>query len=199
MIFHYPDNPVRATPVTLLQLEQKEPGRYIGQLKWDGWRNIMYKESGKWVRHAKYDTGPQAKKPLPDALIAELNALNLPDGTGFDSEWMGGRVVAGLGGRHYLILLDLHYLEGVWQGDQPYEKRLKSLKKLIEGAKTTSKTATPNIELVQSSDLGLLALFEASKKNPLTEGIVAKARDSKLIGNQTQAVDNKHWVKVKWR
>lgn len=199
MIFHWPDNPVSSTQMNLFQLDQKEPGRYLGQLKWDGWRNIIYKDAGKWVRHSKYDVGAQAKTPLPDCLTTQLDALNLPDGTGFDSEWMGGRVVAELKGRHFLVLLDLHYLDGKWQGDLTCENRLKSLKKLVEGHKAKTKTATPDIEIVQSAEIGLLALFEASKKLPLTEGIVAKARDSKLVGNLNQAVENKHWIKVKWR
>jgi len=201
MQFRYPDNPVRASPLTLLQIEKSEPGRYIGQFKWDGWRNIIYKEGGQWFRHSKYDTGAQAKVTLPDSLIAELNALQLPDGTGFDSEWMGRRsATITAGGGQYLMLLDLHYWNGQWQGDTPYRERLRSLVTLLELQKAkTRSTPSPNIRAISSTEVGLLALFEASKLNAETEGIVVKAGDSKLIGNLTKTTDNGHWLKVKWR
>lgn len=201
MQFRYPDNPVKASPITLLQLERSEPGRYIGQFKWDGWRNIVYKDGGKWLRHAKYDTGAQAKIELPAAIVSELDALQFPDGTGFDSEWMGRRnATITAGGGQYIVLLDIHYLNGQWQGDTPYRERLASMKTILELQKAkTRSTPTQNIRMVESTELGLLALFEASKKNPETEGIVVKAGDSKLIGSMTKTTDNGHWLKIKWR
>jgi len=201
MQFRYPDNPVRASPVTLIQIERAEPGRYLGQFKWDGWRNIIYKENGKWQRHAKYDTGAQAKADLPPSLITELEALQFPDGTGFDSEWMGRRsATINADGGQYIVLLDLHYWNGQWQGDTPYKERLHSMLTILELQKAkTRETPTPNIRAIDSCEIGLLALFEASKKNPETEGIVVKAGDSKLIGSQTKTTDNGHWLKIKWR
>lgn len=194
MNYRHPDNPVRASVVTLLQIEREEPGRYLAQLKWDGWRSIMYKDAGQWVRHAKHDTGVQAKTAMPDSLIQELNACGLPDGTGFDIEWMGRREVAHTNGRQWLVVLDLHYWNGDWQGDVTCEGRLQQLKLIFE-----QHIKQPNIEMIRTSELGLLQTFEASKANPLTEGVVIKARDSKLVGSPASAQDNKHWLKIKWR
>lgn len=197
MIYRCPDNPFMAGPAILLQLEREEPGQHFAQYKWDGWRNCMYKENGKWTRHSKYDVGPQAKTPLPAGLIAQLDLLNLPDGTAFDSEWMGMRCTNLLKGRHYLVLFDLLYLNGVWQGNEPYEARHNSLMALVSTAK--KKYAAPDIVVEPVVSENFLKMFETSKTMPLTEGIVVKARHSKLFGKVTDCAKNGNWRKIKWR
>lgn len=191
-IFRYPDNPFSVMPSVLLDLE-KQPGRWIAQLKYDGFRSLLYKENGQWIRHSKYDTGPQARKQIPLSLISALDDLNLPDGTAFDAEWMGLRAVEHLRGRHFLVVFDLHYMDRQWQGDLPYVQRLQTLKKLL------AKNKSPDIELIGSTEIGLLNLFEQSKSMPLTEGIVVKAKDSLLKGGRNASVKNPKWMKVKWR
>lgn len=204
MRFRFPDNPNEAGPAILLDLKKREPGEWVGQYKWDGWRSLLYKQNGQWVRHSKYDTGLQAKTPIPATLIQELNALNFPDGTAFDGEWMGMRAVNHLNGRHYLILYDLHYHEGLWQGDKPYAQRLALLTNLFDTHKARCKVQTLNIELIESSPGAagtgnLLELFQRAKTMPLTEGIVVKRLDSKLKGGLADSAKNPQWIKVKWR
>ena len=62
-----------------------------------------------------------------------------------------------------------------------------------------NKVKVPNVQVVDSVDSGFMELFEKQKKNPLTEGVVLKHGDSKLIGNMGRPQDNKLWKKVKYR
>lgn len=201
LVYHQPDDPNEVGPLVLYKLErdEDEKGEWIAQLKWDGWRTLLYKQAGQWVRHSKHDDGPAAKTQIPAPLMSELVSLKFPDGTAFDTEWMGGRCTDILNGRQYLIIHDLHYFNGQWQGEVPYQQRLKSLKTLLALHRAKNKVKTPNIELIDSVELGLLALYEKSKTMPLTEGVVIKRRDSGLIGRTTTPAKNPQWMKVKWR
>lgn len=199
MLRRCPDNPNYAPASILFQLEREEPGQHLAQFKWDGWRNQMYKENGVWTRHSKYDVGPQAKTPLPLSIIQQLDALALPDGTAFDSEWMGKRSVHLTGGRQWLVLFDLLYLNGQWLGRLPFEQRHESLKTLFVTSKMACLTPTPDIEFAPIVDKDFYAMFELSKTMPLTEGIVVKGRNSLLHGKLTACEKNGQWQKIKWR
>jgi ATP-dependent DNA ligase len=194
MQYHFPDNPVQIPPHALLELEEEEPGRYIGQLKWDGWRKPMYLENGCWEFFAKHDV---QKSPPPTELLKELKSFNFPDGTAFDAEWIGMRAVEHLNGQHYFKLFDLLCYKGLWQGDLPFERRYANLKELFEIYK--AKADAPHVKLTTIREGNLLQMFEESKSIPITEGIVIKARDSKLKGNLNHCADNGLWKKIKWR
>jgi ATP-dependent DNA ligase len=197
LIFRYPDSPILTGPAELLLIEKEEPGRHVAQFKWDGWRRPIYIDNGKINLFSKHDF--QAKKQPPASLIEEIRALGFPDGTAFDAEWMGLRATSLLNGRHYLVIFDLLYFNGQWQGDIPYEQRYANLKTLFELHKAKAKVQTPNIELEPICELGFLEMFERSKTMPLTEGIVLKRRSSKLKGKFTDSADNGGWLKCKWR
>jgi ATP-dependent DNA ligase len=197
LLFRYPDNPNAVGPAVLLQIEREEPGKFVSQFKWDGWRHPLYFYEGQWHHFAKHTH--QAKKDIPAALAAELDSLEFPEGTAFDAEWMGNRCTAALGGRHYFVLFDLLYYNGQWQGDVPYIERYGNLKTLFELHKAKAKKETPNIILEPIREVGFEAMFQEAKKNPLTEGVVVKARNSKLRGGMTACQHNGSWMKVKWR
>lgn len=215
MKFRYPDDPVYVSPHVLFELEQKEPGRYICQPKYDGWRKPMYKIDGAWQFRSKYDKGAQAAAIPPADLVMELNKLNLPDGTAFDAEWMGthrqipAKALNAMVARgemvspHFLSLYDLLYFNGQWQGDIPYEQRYANLKTLIalhkQKAGVGPHIRDSRIEVCPIVEVNWLNYFESQKVNPLTEGIVAKARDSKLKGGFDKPTDNPKWLKVKYR
>jgi ATP-dependent DNA ligase len=197
LLFRYPDNPNQVGPAVLLQVEREEPGKFVGQFKWDGWRHPLYFYEGKWHEFAKHTY--QAKKEVPAALLKELESLQFPEGTAFDTEWMGNRCTLALNGRHFFVLFDLLYYNGKWQGDVPYIERYGNLKTLVELHKAKAGKDTPNIILEPIREVGLEAMFQESKKNPLTEGIVVKARNSKLKGGTIACQHNGSWMKVKWR
>lgn len=195
--FRYPDNPVEVGPAELYRIERDEPGRHLAQFKWDGWRRPIYIEDDGIKLFSKHDF--QAKKSPPQALMDELKSLSFPVGTAFDAEWMGQRCTSLLNGRHYFVLFDLPYYNGQWQGDVPYEQRYANLKTLFALHKARAGVETPNIVLEPTVELGFLEMFERSKQMPLTEGIVLKARTSKLKGKFVGAADNGLWIKCKWR
>jgi ATP-dependent DNA ligase len=104
-----------------------------------------------------------------------------------------------LNGRHYIILFDMVYYNGQWQGDVPYEQRYANLKTMFNLHKAKAKVETPNIILEPIVEMGFVNMFNQSKSMPLTEGVVLKRKDSKLKGGLNKAVDNPLWLKCKWR
>jgi len=199
--FRYPDDPVRISQDRLKKLsDTRKPGSLLAQLKFDGWRCPMYKIDGRWQFYAKREGTTERDKPPPDHLVRQLDALGLPDGVAFDGEWMGPRdVYRVLTGKHYFVLFDMMYFDGQWQGDVPFSQRVANLKTLIGLHRGKAKGDTSLIEVAQTVDSNWNAMFEESKKNPLTEGIVLREADSWLIGDPRAAKDNALWMKVKWR
>ena len=194
MIFRYPDDPIRV-PFSELDYYESQGG-WMAQPKWDGWRRPLYLEDGVWQFRSKYDKGPQAATRPPEPLIAELESLKFPDGTAFDAEWMGPRQEKG---RHFFVLLDLLYWGGEWMGEVPCRTRYENVVEAMDRYRCHTTVKVPNVQVVDSVDSGFMELFEKQKKNPLTEGVVLKHGDSKLIGNMGRPQDNKLWKKVKYR
>lgn len=198
MIFRYPDDPCRI-PFSELEYYEKQ-GNWLCQPKWDGWRRPGYLESkgGKWEFHSKYEKGEQTTEP-PAGLVAEFASLGFPDGTAFDMEWMGPRVIDALRGRHFFVLLDLLYWNGQWQGDVQCRHRYENMRTLAALHKARQKVPTPNVMVVDSVDSGFVEMYRDQMRNPLTEGVVIKHGISTLLGNFRRPVDNPLWKKAKYR
>jgi hypothetical protein len=207
MPFRCPDNPIRHFR-ELLEQADKEPGTWIGQIKRNGWRRPGYKQ-GIWTFHSKYETGVEAKSQPPADLVAELDTLNIPDGTAFDMEWMGNRDTEFTGGRHWFEVFDLLYYQGQWQGDIPYEQRLANLVTLLELHFAKAKVKTPRIVVCKSVRSGFVELFERLEREyeagqrgsdgVISEGLVMKLAGSTLRGDFNRAKENPGWFKVKYR
>ena len=58
---------------------------------------------------------------------------------------------------------------------------------------------TDQVQIAETRPNGWVEMFEGSKQDWLTEGIVLRESDSPLIGNNTSSKDNPCWLKVKWR
>lgn len=201
MIFRFPDCPVRISQDRLKLLsDTRKPGSLLAQPKFDGYRAVMLRDNGKWGFYAKHSDRRERAKTPPDHLVRQLDALGLPDGVALDGEWMGLRDVYNvLKGKHFFVLFDMMYFDGQWQGDLPFKQRFANLKTLLELHKGKAKGDTSLIEVAQTVDSNWNAMFEESKKNPLTEGIVLREADSWLIGDPKDAKDNPLMMKVKWR
>lgn len=195
MDFREPDNPKMTTIDVIMRRERDEPGKWVGEPKGDGWRSPLYNADGTWIRHSKYQTGPQAKTPMPRTLIQELEKLEFPKGTAFDAEWMGPRSVAYTHGHHWLIIYDLLYFNGQWQGDIPYKERKQNMTTLINLHRVRTGVKAENIIIVPYVEKGFKAFYDEQKKNPLSEGGVWKRWDSTLKGGG----DNPAWLKVRCR
>lgn len=204
MEVHEPNNPTRTTLAAIISLEQRHPGKYCCEPKGDGWRSHMYLPyGGTWTRHAKYSRGEQAKTPLPSYLIKQLEGLEMPEGTAFDCEWMGPRSVKDTGGQHWLTFYDILYFNGQWQGDLPYRERKSLMTTLLNLYKARAERAGKphgNLLVTDYVEENFLQCYMDQKPenagNELSEGIVVKGWDSKLL---VRGGDNPDWFKVRYR
>lgn len=198
--FRFPDDPMRISSDYLKRLsDEKKPGTWIAQPKYDGWRRPAYKIDGKWTFFAKRGTGEESKRTPPPDISRALDALDLPDGTAFDAEWMGPRDINGLlKGRHYLVLFDLQYQAGEWLGAVPFEERLKRMRKMLHDAKYYVGDAS-FINVAPTVDSDWFKYYTEMTKDPLVEGIVLKEASGGLVGDYAKAKDNGSWYKVKYR
>lgn len=198
MPFRRPDNPTRDFEPFLLKLDNGfEKGNWIAQPKGDGWRRPGYKEDGVWSFYAKADKGDEARMTPPASLIAGLMEIGLPDGVALDMEWMGPRCTSHTNGMHWFVVYDLLYHNFEWQGDLELGARLEKLEKLLRRRKLPS-----NIILSPLTDEDFQEYFNMQKQNPLSEGIVCKRLNSKLLGKwavNTSDSHNPDWRKVKYR
>jgi len=202
MDFRKINNPKRVSSDFLKKLAQTKPsGSYLAQDKWDGWRRPLIKENGV-IRFANKG-GEQARREMPSDLTEELSALlKNVDNVGLDTEWVGPRnkdaINATLGKNHNCIVVhDLHYLNGLWIGNQPASTRFANLTTLLELAKASCNA--PRINLVRCWSKDWDKMFEDSKLNPLLEGVVIKDSSSLLGYPWMSGEDNIGWFKVKWR
>jgi hypothetical protein len=203
MEFRTPDNPISTTLAAAISIEQRRPGEYCFEPKGDGWRSPLYLPyGGTWTRHSKYSRGEQAKSTPPDDLMKELAGLEIPEGTAFDAEWMGPRCVKDTRGQHWFCIYDLLYLDGQWQGDLPYRERKSAMTTILNLYKAKAERAGKPHSRIMITDFaegGLLQMYNDQKPenagNELSEGVVMKRWDSKLVGGG----DNKSWLKIRYR
>lgn len=217
MEFRFPDDPIRLPPTSPMFRNIDADGSWRAQPKRNGWRRIAYKENGAWTLHAKRDTSPEAKRPLPPDLVQRLAAFPIPDGTALDLEWMGTRDVAFTGGQNWLEAFDIDYWNYQWQGDIPFDERMKSLADLIALCSAMVRSDIKTLILVPTwkgdiyRQFCRLAMEWKDSQEKLTqgkilanegaisEGLVLKRGNSTLRGDRWKTVDNPAWVKVKYR
>jgi ATP-dependent DNA ligase len=195
MKFRYPDDPGRISVEGLAQMEQDWPGYLLAQVKGDGWRRPAYIEEGQVTFYAKRGDGQEAATQPPQDLIDEFMDMGWPDGIALDMEWMGPRCVEVLKGRHEFWIFDMMYFEGKWLGRRTgFEARLRLLREVLSGL-----SMPPRVKLLETWSSDFVAHFDEQKQNPLSEGLVLRRKDSKLIGSNTSAKKNPGMMKVKYR
>lgn len=198
LIFRKPDNPTRDFEPFLHKLDGGfERGNWIAQPKGDGWRRPGYKEDGVWSFYAKATMGEEARHTPPAKLINALLECGLPDGVALDMEWMGTRCTQYTGGQHWFVIYDLLYVHHEWLGNEPLSARLDMLSGLFR-----KKKLPQTIILCPSTEEDFVEYFNAQKDNKLSEGIVCKRLNSKLLGRlpgTTSDCHNPDWRKVKYR
>lgn len=198
LIFRRPDNPTRDFEPFLHKLDNGfERGNWIAQPKGDGWRRPGYKENGDWSFYAKATMGEEARQMPPAKLVNALVECGLPDGTALDMEWMGTRCTQYTGGQHWFVVYDLLYQGFEWQGGVALEERLEKLVKLFRRRKIPQ-----TIILCPGTTEDFVEYFNVQKENNLSEGIVCKRLNSKLLGRlpgTTSDCHNFDWRKVKYR
>lgn len=196
MIFREPDNPITTTLDVAVRREFEEPKQWLAEPKGEGWRSALYKADDHFIRYSKKTNGEESKRPVPKALMDELDSLGFPKGTAFDAEWMGPCCVDHTRGAHWFILFDLLYYGGQWQGDIPYEERKANMTTLVNMHRNKAGIKAQNIIIVPYVEKGFKAYYDEQKKQPLSEGIVMKLRRGHLTA---KGGDNPGWSKIKYR
>lgn len=189
----FPDKPnlMSAAQLPVFDLQ----GGWIATAKQDGWRCMIEVDE-----NGKIEFLSRVWKPLPiSAALKDVVArIGLPKATMLDTEWLARR--PGYQGPETLHLITIPWYDGEWLGAQPETDRWALTMALMENIATrTSGLATPPIKLPKWTDKEYTQLFEWSKTDPTTEGIVLKRNNSTLIGDLKSSKDNPTWIKIKWR
>ncbi len=180
MRYFYPckPNPLATNSPFLDELDKDV--RWIGEIKKNGWRCLIYreKELTLWTRHRTTITKPLAE--LRDSLMA------VPENTILDGELIHFRTLDVKG---VLYLFDIL----VHRGRQLTEMPLADRRKLLEDV--AAKLA--GIELAQQVRVGKKALYHRAIEESVNEGIVLKKLDSKYPVSEKRCLQNPFWLKVK--
>ena len=181
LIQRLPDKPWQRSESSLLDLD-KTPN-YIATYKYDGWRCLVVIDDdiSFWSRHRN-------KLPVSAAIRRQVMSMGLPKKTVIDTEWMDRR--PGHVGEELLYIITIMYFDGQWMG---------KVKESDRWAKCNTLPTCNNIKIPISSRCQYYKLYNESKKDRSTEGIVLKHVDSMLIGDNHESKNNGMWIKIRWR
>jgi len=203
MYFTYPNKPTEMFPDALSTFNSD----YEATSKVDGFRTEVIKAPEKWIRDLGYEpVGPnknlaflsrREKKrggptpiPVSESIVSDVLSLDLIDFTCLDTEWMSRRTIGEID--ECLFLLDLPWYGDSWQGNVNYIDRKKFLCDLVPHNKT-------RLRYPESTDMDFVSFFERMKTIPWTEGIVLKAKNSKIKVDRDKSPTHPSWIKIKWR
>lgn len=184
---------------------------FDASLKVDGWRTTIVKDksakivsgfgSPDWgqgrdkslffLSSRGMKKGGPTRIPVSKEIVDSVEALDLPDLTSLDSEWMARRTIGEC--LEKLFLLDCPYKADLWLGSETYLVRREWLLRFTEGK------LTPVFDMPETVSSGFAEFFQKSTTLPWTEGIVLKGRTSKLKGGVDKPEHNALWIKIKWR
>lgn len=190
----FPDKPNQMSPAQLPVFDLQ--GGWIATAKQDGWRCMI--EVGD---DGKLEFLSRVWKNLP--ICAELKDMvaswDLPRGTCLDTEWLARR--PGYQGPETLHLITIPWWNNEWLGAKPESERWALTMGLMEriSARPDAAGRTSQVKLPAWTGREYSKLFEWSKTDPTTEGIVLKRATSTLIGDLHDSKINPSWIKIKWR
>jgi ATP-dependent DNA ligase len=161
----------------LTRLDAEAPGTWLAQPKLDGWRRLMTRSSGTWRGVPRKGGTGDNSVPLPQHILAALEASPWLHGLDLDCEWVGRRQQ---NGEHRLYVFDV-------LTDEMFSTRYDTLSELPW-------PYWPTIQLVPCWGSKLVDHFLAQLADPLSEGLVLRRSDSRLIGGR-----NPLMLKVKHR
>jgi ATP-dependent DNA ligase len=193
----YPDNPNLIDADFLARLDAQEPGRWIAQVKYNGFRRLATLTGNEWTWQAKHTSGPAAQK-MPDPLIADWLCFTAPligkHNVVIDCEWVGPRG----GFPHQICMFDLLEWDGQWLGKTPFVDRYAALAKVYDELLKEVPGVPCRIALVQAWDNpGLVFRFMEQMQDERSEGLVIRRADSGLVGSHKECKDNPFWFKVR--
>ena len=191
MILRYSDVPTLVSLDYLRGIDRDPPGTWLAQKKCDGVRRMAYHTPQGWVYIAKNRSD---SKPIQPALKEAFESLPWSVGVGVDMEMTGPRHA---GGKHQLWIFDIlavpNHGQSMWVGDMPFDARATLLK-------LNAWFDPPLINYVETvPNPGLVDFYAEQLTDPLSEGLVVRRANSKLIGSTKGCAVNPHWFKVKHR
>lgn len=193
----FPDKPLTSAVAVLDVLKR---GDWLAQYKFDGWRAVV--ETGEADDGSDWRFTSRHNKPLPVSadLRRDLGRWSraawghCPPHTLFDGEWMARRAGNALGEERLWLFDVLRFGRDDWQLGRTAEQRFDAL--LLHAP---APLIVPYTFWRDDDEPSYRAMFDASKADPRTEGIVLKRRSSTYIGSTRGCADNPGWMKVKWR
>jgi ATP-dependent DNA ligase len=192
--FRFPDKPTRIDSSFVLGIRENE---WLCQGKYDGWRCQIYQDNGQLNFFSRIGNNLPSKTKFPQQIVDTVKALNLPDGTVLDSEFVGPR------GRTppQLYLFDCLALEGQWLVKQHFIERWKTVNRLYELIRNNS-----HVCLAETVECDFLNYFEKLRQQwldnrdfKLFEGVVIKRKTGSLILNRSSCAKSIHMFKLKYR
>lgn len=204
----YSDHAITMTPEALGSLDAE--GVYTAELKLDGWRTFVTRDKSQkiverfgnkeWAKGKDNSLFFLSKRPMKmggptcipvcDEIIQSVEALDLPDQSMMDSEWMARRTVDELPEK--LFMFDVLWLDDKWRGDEFYSLRREQVESIVKPSSVLG--MPPFIKK------GFEAYFNESKAAiPWAEGLFLKHSHSRIKGSSTETKENALWVRIKWR
>ncbi len=155
---------------------------------------MVTKYKGQYTWRSKPGSGSSAR-PLPPDLQAEFEALPWPDDVTLDMEFVGPRMI------EHKPQPSLHVFDIL--SNEPFEIRRKRLYDIVKPLVYNGNWEAfchSRVKIVPyQRNPGLVQMFEDQLINPLSEGLVIRRADSRIIGHPARCVDNPHVLKVKYR
>ena len=224
MILKYPNKPVEIYPE---DIPEQDDGTSFAQLKLDGFRCLLTKDTKHacaglpnadrgdghlFLSRRGLSKGGPTPLPVSDEIVEKILALNLPDNSMFDAEWVERRTA----GPEGLYIHDVLWLRDEWMGNRPCLDRFEIVNGIIPASFIPMTTMDgfadffeASKQLPQAEGLvikdkssimdGFADFFEASKQLPQAEGLVIKDKSSIIKASREECKKNALWLKVKWR
>ena len=199
--FIAPDKPIRTTGEFLKDLDVEE---WSCEMKIDGYRMISSKQNGIITNRSRHNEILN----VDDIIIEYLDKL-LENDSEIDAEWINHSRIKSINTTLNINLPliecvgvhDVTWLNGKYLGNIPLKERRNCdlYKKIPEVTieNTLDDLKVFKIPMLSGSDI--FGFYNLQKDFKISEGIVIKKYNSKLVGSKMQSAKNPCWYKIKYR
>lgn len=199
--FIAPDKPIRTTEEFLHDLDVED---WSCEMKLDGYRMTSSKHNGVITNRSRHNEILKVN----DTIVEYLDSL-LENDSEIDTEWINHSRIKSINTTmntnlpliECIGVHDVTWLNGKYLGNMPLKDRRNCdlYKKIPE---VTIDNVLKDLRVFKIPMLcsgGILDFYNMQKDFKISEGIVIKKQNSKLIGNKLQSVKNPLWYKIKYR
>ena len=199
--FIAPDKPIRTTEEFFKDLDVEE---WSCEMKMDGYRMTSSKQNGIITNRSRHNEILN----VDDVIVEYLDKL-LENDSEIDTEWINHSRIksinttlnANLPLVECVGVHDVTWLNGKYLGNMPLKERRNCdiFKRIPE---VTMENTLNNLQVFKIPMLSsgeILDFYNLQKDFKISEGVVIKKYNSKLIGNKMQSAKNPCWYKIKYR